>query len=72
MSTYGIARRQMREAGHRQSISGNSNMSFDFCNPLNMSTETSGNNQVFIRKLNRLDKAHLARTIENVVLKRHS
>ena len=75
MSTYGIERRKMREAGHRQSVvSGHSNMSFDFGNPLNMSTKHSVDNggQVFIRKLNRLDKAHLARTIENVKLKKHT
>ena len=39
MSTYGKERRQMREAFHRQSVSGVSNLSFDFGNPLNMSTE---------------------------------
>jgi len=37
-----------------------------------MSIEESGSNQIFIHKLNRLDKAHLARTIEGVTLKRHT
>ena len=72
MSTYGRERRQMLAANHRYSISGVSNVSFDFGNPLNMSIEEGGHNQIFINKLNRLDKAHLARTIEGVTLKRHT
>tara|TARA_B110000285_G_C15053884_1_gene578466 strand:+ start:695 stop:970 length:276 start_codon:yes stop_codon:yes gene_type:complete len=72
MSTYGKERRQMREAFHRQSVSGASNLSIDFGNPLNMSTEEGERKQVFINKLNRLDKGHLARTIEGVILKRHT
>lgn len=63
----------MREAAFKHaSLSGITNGSFDLGNPLNMSTEEGGHNQVFVKKLNRLDKGHLARTIEDVVLRRHS
>ena len=61
----------MREAFQRFSVSIDSS-SVEIGHPLNMSTEATNHKQVFINKLNRIDKAHLQRTIENVVLTRHT